>query len=63
MIPTGIPTPVNPHITNSTNASITLMWNYPPPPSEAVEKFLVGLVLFQLKLSHLAAALSGLIFG
>ena len=37
----GLPVPTNPHITTSTNASISLMWNYPPPPSEAVEMFMV----------------------
>ena len=35
----------DPNITAvSTNASITLMWNYPPPPSEAIEMFLVSLI-------------------
>ena len=37
----GLPTPLGIHITESTNASISLMWNYPPPPSEAIQHFLV----------------------
>ena len=36
--------PTNPNITMSTNSSITLVWNYPPPPSAAIEKFLVNLI-------------------
>ena len=37
----GLPKPVNLRMINFTNASITLTWEYPPPPFEAIESFLV----------------------
>ena len=39
----ALPVPTNLHMINFTNISITLGWEYPPPPAEAFEKFLVSL--------------------
>ena len=39
----GLPKPANLRMINFTNTSITLRWEYPPPPIEAIENFLVSL--------------------
>ena len=37
----GLPTPSDVRIMGFTNSSISLTWDYPPPPSEAIQSFLV----------------------
>lgn len=38
----GLPIPLNLNIAESTVASISLKWDYPPPHSEAIQNFLVN---------------------
>ena len=38
----GLPTPSNVRVTGFTNSSVSLAWDYPPPPSEAIQSFLVA---------------------
>jgi len=38
----GLPTPANVRVTGSTNSSVSLAWDYPPPPSEAIQSFLIS---------------------
>ena len=35
----GLPRPVNVHISNMTNASLTVNWNYPPPPIGTIIRY------------------------
>ena len=41
----GLPTPSNVRVTGSTNSSVSLAWNYPPPPFEAIQSFLVYYIM------------------
>ena len=47
-ISVGLPKPVNLHMINFTNTSITLTWEYPPPPVEPIENFLVCFILLAI---------------
>ena len=38
----GLPTPSNVRVTGFTNSSVSLAWDYPPPPSLAIQSFLVA---------------------
>ena len=38
----GLPTPMNVNTSAVTNSSITLSWEYPPPPIQPIQSFLVS---------------------
>ena len=40
----GLPMPVNIRSTSISNTSVTLTWQYPPPPFQAIQGFLVSFI-------------------
>ena len=41
--PSGLPTPQNLRVIHSTNSSVTLVWDLPPPPVEVITNFKVSI--------------------
>ena len=39
--PSGLPTPQNLRVVHSTNSSVKLLWDLPPPPQEVITEFKV----------------------